>query len=117
MCGNFVTRLVSFATNGLTPGHLMTETCPFCATTAISVSFSQGNAGVDTSCTAGIVEGTKLGFGWLKKLRRLSFFVFAFLSRFALVSKQIFFPQCLFSRFASPTMPQCMQVPQSGHCA
>ncbi|KAF8223284.1 hypothetical protein L208DRAFT_1412134 [Tricholoma matsutake] len=48
-----------------------------------------------------IVDGTKVGFGWLKKLN----------------SMQIFVPQCCFSRFGSPTMLQCMRAPQSRHSA
>ena len=91
-----------------------------CAERAISVlgAFSWGISGLDTCCTLEIVEGTKLGFGWLKRLRRvLVFFAFTFLSHFALDSKQIFFPWCCFSRFASPTVPQCIWVPQSRHSA
>jgi Zn finger protein HypA/HybF involved in hydrogenase expression len=52
-------------------------------------AFSRGNAGLCTNGTLGTVEGTKLGFGQLKKLKSVPFFfVFAFLSRFALDSKQ-----------------------------
>ncbi|KAF8235251.1 hypothetical protein L208DRAFT_1392789, partial [Tricholoma matsutake] len=59
-----------------------------------------------------------VGFGWLKKLSMLPFFfIFAFLSCFALDSMQIFVPRCRFSRFGSPTVPQCMRAPQSGHSA
>ena len=80
VCGSFVASLVNISTNGLTLGCLMIGTCPcclsFCATTAVSISgvFSWGNAGLETGCTVGIVEGTKLGFGWLKKVRRVPFF-------------------------------------------
>jgi hypothetical protein len=79
---------------------------------------SRGKAGLWTNCTLEIVVGTKVGFDWLKKLRMVPFFfIFAFLSRFALDSRQTLVPRCRFSRFGRPTVPQCMRAPQSGHSA
>ena len=84
----------------------------------VSGTFSQGKARLWTGHTPGIVDSTKVGFGWLKNLRIVPFFfIFAFLSRFALDSMQIFVPRCRFSRFGSPTMLQCMQALQSRHSA
>jgi hypothetical protein len=63
-------------------------------------AFSQGNAGLCTNGTLGTIEGTKLGLCQLKKLKSVPFFfIFALLSRFALDSRQVFDPQCRFSRF------------------
>lgn len=100
---------VSFSINWLILGGVIIgidSSSHVAAIKLVSGTFSQGKAGL------WIVDGTKVGFGWLKKLRMLPFFfIFAFLFHFALDSMQIFVPQCRFSRFGSPTMPQ------SGHSA
>jgi hypothetical protein len=63
-------------------------------TTSLLEVFSQGNARLCTSGSLVIIEGTKLGFGLLKKVSSVPFFFsFAFLSRFAWVSRQIFVPR------------------------
>ena len=116
--GKFFVRLLSFSIKWLIISGVLggIGASPGVATVSESGALSRGNAGLCTNGTLGIVEGTKLGFGFLKKLRSVPFFFkFAFLSRFALDSRQIFDPQCRFLRFSSPTVPQCMRVPQSGH--
>jgi hypothetical protein len=56
-----------------------------------------------------IVEGTRDGFGLLKKVRRFGRFAScSSLSRFCLALMQVFFLRWFFSRLAMPTLPQWM---------
>ena len=65
------------------------------------------------------LEGIGVAFSRLPKnvSNDPSFFFFPSLSRLSCVSLQIFFPRCRCSRFAIPTVPQFMQVLQSGQIA
>ena len=76
------------------------------------------NAWPCTDVNEAIDKGTRAGHCQLKNDNKVGLFAsFSWVGHFSFAFRQIFMPQWFFLRLASPAVPQCIWVLQSGHMA